>query len=759
MSQAESPGGPSHSYIGQRVRRREDHALITGRGRYAGDIRFPGLVYAAVCRSQSPHAELKGVRLDVALSMPGVVAAFAREDFPEVHGLLVDADLPDSHLVSRPVLANGRVRYVGEPVAVVVAVDPYLAADAAAAVEIDTEPLVGVGDVASALRPGSPSLHPPHEGNVAGSSVRAYGDIASAFAKAAHIERQRYRLGRVSGGYLEPRACCAVWDETADRWEMWTSTQWAHGVRDRVAEILGVESRQVRVRAENVGGGFGPKGATYPEEILIAALARRLRRPVQWVAGRSEDTASSMQAHGGVLHVEAAVDVAGIFLGLKAHLLHDLGAYAGPGTALTTTITNHLICGYRVPAYRADVDLVYTNACPTGFIRGGGREVGNFAIERTMDHLAASLGMDPVELRRRNAIRPEQMPYDTQLGVVYDGGDYIGLLDGVTDALGYDQLRSDQALGAQFGIGVVLSVERTGIGTGEEARVLVHPDGRAHAFLGSSPGGQGHDTTFAQVVATRLGWPLDRVEVTTGDSDAVPRAANTAASRSAFEVGNAAALAGATARRRLLEKGADLLEADPADLVLTPEGIHVRGFSGQHAPLRELLREGPLEVSETFKRPPAYASACHAAVVEVDGETGSVRIVRYVIGHDSGRSINPLLLEGQLHGGFAHGLGYALLEEAVYLEDGSFVSSSFLDYLIPGPPEVDVLPELVMVESEVFDNPEGFKGVGESATIPAAAAIAGAVEDALRKLGSKAVVNEIPITPERLFVALGDGAD
>jgi aerobic carbon-monoxide dehydrogenase large subunit len=759
VSQAESLDDGSHSYIGQRVRRREDLSLVTGRGRYASDSRFPGLLHAAVCRSQAPHALLKDVRLDIALSMPGVVAAFAREDLPEIHGLIVDADLPDSHVVSRPVLANGTVRYVGEPVAVVVAVDPYLAADAAAVVEIDAEPLDAAGDVMTAMQQGSPSLHPPHEGNVAGRVVRSYGDIDSAFAAAALIERHRYRLARVSGGYLEPRACCAVWDETTDRWEMWTSTQWTHGVRDRVADILGVESRRIRVRAENVGGGFGPKGATYPEEVLVAALARRLGRPVQWVAGRSEDTASSMQAHGGILDVEAAVDAAGILLGLKAHLLHDLGAYAGPGTALTTTITNHLICAYRVPAYRADTDLVYTNACPTGFIRGGGREVGNFAIERTMDHLASSLDMDPVELRRRNAIRADEMPYDTQLpGVVYDGGDYAALLDGVTAALGYDKLRSDQAAGAQFGIGVVLSVERTGIGIGEEARVTVRPDGSAHAHLGSSPGGQGHDTTFAQVVATRLGWPLDMVQVTTGDTDAVPRSAVTAASRSAFEVGNAAALAGATARRRLLEMGADLIEADPADLVLSPEGAHVRGFPERGVALREILRDGPLEVSETFKAPPAYASACHGAVVEVDRETGSVRIVRYVIGHDSGRSINPLLVEGQLHGGFAHGFGYALLEEAVYLQDGSFVSSSFLDYLIPGPPEVDVVPEMVMVESEVFGNPEGFKGVGESATIPAAAAIAGAVEDALRKLGSKAIVNEIPLTPERLFIALQDRA-
>jgi carbon-monoxide dehydrogenase large subunit len=752
LVRVDTPEPQQHDYIGQRVRRREDLALVTGRGRYAGDLRFPGLVYAAVSRSTSPHGQLTAVNLDVARSMPGIVGAFAADDLPEIHGVMVDAVLPDSHLVGRPVLAKDRVRYVGEPVAIIIASDPYLAADAAAVVDIEVEPIDGVGDVLKALESGSPPLHPPHEGNLAGTLLREFGDIDAAFAQAKDVIRHRVRLARVSGGYLEPRACCAVWDNSTNTWEMWSSTQWVHGVRDRVAEMLGLENRQVRVRAENVGGGFGPKGAMYPEEILVAALARRLSHPVQWVAGRSEDTASSMQAHGDVFDVEAAVDSGGRIQGLKAHLLHDMGAYAGPGTPVAGTITNHLICAYRIRAFRADIDLIYTNCVPTGFIRGGGREVGNFAIERTMDQIASRLAIDPVEVRRRNLIGVHEMPYETGLpGVVYDGGDYAALLETVTKAVGYDELRPGRGEGAGFGVGVAMSVERTGIGAGEEARLSIHSDGSARAHLGSSPGGQGHDTTFAQVLATRLEWPLDRVEVMSGDTDTVAKAAVTAASRSAFEVGNAVALAGASARRRLLEMGAELLEADPADLVLTPDGVHVRGLPGRSVALGEILREGPLEVSESFKAPPAYASACHAAVVELDPDTGSVRIVRYVIGHDSGRSINPLLVEGQLTGGFAHGLGYALFEEAVYTPDGSFVSASFLDYLIPGAPELNVVPEMLMVESEAFGNPEGFKGVGESATIPAPAAIAGAVENALRKLGSSAVVSEIPITPERLF--------
>ena len=751
MSEDRQGQDAEHAYIGRPIRRREDLSLITGQGRYAADIRFPDLVYAAFCRSATPHGVLRAVDLDAARAMPGVVGAFVAADLPEIHGAMADAAFPDMNLVGRPILARDRVRYVGEPVAVVVAETAYQAADGAAATVIDTDPLEAASDVESAVRPHAPALHPPDEGNVAGKLVREFGEVDAAFAGASLVVRNRCRMARVSGGYLEPRACCAVWDAGSNHWEMWTSTQWVHGVRDRVSELLGVEPKSIRVRAENVGGGFGPKGATYPEEVLVAALARRLRRPVQWVATRSEDTASSMQAHGDVVEVEAAVDEGGRLLGLKAHLLHDLGAYAAPGAAVVLTITNHMLSAYRVPAYRANIDLVYTNAGPTGFIRGGGREVGNFAIERTMDRIADRIGVDGFEIRRRNIVRSEQMPYATGLpGVIYDGGDYAALLEGVAAAVEGERGSSR----SQVGVGVALSVERTGIGAGEEARVTVSPDGTATAHLGSTPGGQGHETTFAQVVATSLDWPIEKVQVVTGDSDALPHSMVTAASRSAFEVGNAAAMAAGAARKRLIEMGAERLEADAADVVLSIGGVFVKGAPGRSIALDDLLRAGPLQVSETFKRPPSYASACHAAVVEVDADLGSVEIMRYVIAHDSGRSINPLLVDGQLHGGFAHGLGYALLEEAIYSPDGIFISDTFLDYTIPSPPDIAVVPELIKVSSDGFDNPEGFKGVGESATIPAPAAIAAAIDDVLRKLGRTATMDELPMTPMRVIAAL-----
>jgi carbon-monoxide dehydrogenase large subunit len=362
--------------------------------------------------------------------------------------------------------------------------------------------------------------------------------------------------------------------------------------------------------------------------------------------------------------------------------------------------------------------------------------------------------MDPVEVRRRNLIRADEMPYATGLsGVVYDGGDYAALLDRVSAVVEQERNAPRAATGPQIGVGISMSVERTGTGARDEARVTIHPDGAAVAHLSSTPGGQGHETTFAQVVATSLGWPIDMVHVVAGDTDGVPRGTVTAASRSAFEVGNAAAIAASTARKRLLEMGAELIEADAADLVLSHEGVSVRGIPARSVGLADILHDGPLEIAEVFERRPAYASACHAAVVEIDPELGSVRIVRYVIGHDSGRSINPLLLEGQLHGGYAHGVGYALLEEAVYLADGTFVSGSFLDYLIPSPPDIAITPEMIKVESEAFDNPQGFKGAGESATIPAPAAIAAAIEDGLRKAGRVVFLSELPISPLRLFDA------
>ncbi|HEY4025507.1 MAG TPA: molybdopterin cofactor-binding domain-containing protein, partial [Candidatus Dormibacteraeota bacterium] len=605
-------------------------------------------------------------------------------------------------------------------------------------VALDLEPLPAAGDVVAATAPGAPLLHEGVAGNLAGVTRRTIGDAAAAWTGAGVVVSRRLRLARVAGAYLEPRSVTAAWDQAGDSLTLWSSTQSVYGVRHQVAAMLGLAPERVRVLAEDVGGAFGAKGMPYAEEVLAPAVARRLGRPVRWVAGRSEDTAATAHAHGDVLELELAATAGGRLCGLRVRMLHDIGAHAGPGADQGDNVLSHLVCAYRLPALEAEVRQIYTNAVPSGFIRGGGREVGNFAIERMLDLLASRLGIDPAEVRRRNLVQPEEMPYDTgyprgDSTVVYDGGDYPRLLDTALGAIGYDDVRRRQADGARLGVGVACCVESTGIGVPETARVNVRPDGSVTAFVGSTPQGQGHRTSLAQVVAERLGWPLERVTVVAGDTDAVPRSYNSAASRTAYEVGNAAALVATAARRRLRELGAERLEADPADVEVSPDGARVRGAPARTVPLAELAPAGGVEASEVFDSRRSFASGCHAALVDVDPETGSVTVLRYVIVHDSGRAINPLLVDGQLHGGYAHGLGYALLEEAVYDEEGAFRSASFLDYTIASAAEVAPPPELHEVRSEVFGNPEGFKGVGESGTIPVPAAIAAAVDDALRR--------------------------
>jgi len=735
--------------IGRPLRRREDPALLTGRGRYAGDIPVRGLAHLAVVRSPEPHGVLRGVDTGAARALPGVLAVLTAADLPEL-----EPPAPQGVRRPRRVLARDHVRYVGEPVAVVVAEDPYTAGDAAEAVVLDVEPRPGAGDVLAATAPGAPELHEGVPGNLAGVATCAFGDAEAAFADAAVVVSRRLRLARIAGAYLEPRAVTAVWDEDGAL-TLWSSTQSVYSVRDWVAAQLDLPPDRVRVLAEDVGGGFGAKGMPYAEEALVPLVARRLGRPVRWVGTRTEDTATTAQSHGGVLDVDLAATASGDLLGLRVRLLHDIGAYWGPGAEQGDNVLSHLVCAYRLPALDAEVRQVYTSAVPSGYIRGGGREVGNFAIERMLDLLARRLDVDPAALRRRNMIPPDAMPYDTgyprgDATVVYDGGDYPALLDAALAAIGEPDVRRRQADGATVGLGVACCVESTGIGVPEQARVAVAPDGAVTGYVGSTPQGQGHRTSLAQVVAERLGWPLERVRVVAGDTAVLPRSWNSAASRTAFEVGNAAALAAAATRRRLRELASERLEADPADVEVGPDGAHVRGAPARRVRLADLVPAGGLEVVETFHSRRTFASGCHAALVEVDPETGGVDVRRYVIVHDSGRSINPLLVDGQLHGGYAHGLGYALFEEAVYDERGGFRSASFLDYTIPSAPEVAAVPELRELSSEAFGNPEGFKGVGESGTIPVPAAIAAAVDDALRRRGHDAFVSELPLTPERV---------
>ena len=746
-------------YIGRRMRRVEDERLITGKGRYAGDIKLDGLVHVAFCRSVLPHALIRAIDASAAKAMPGVLAIWTAADLPEVADGLSDWGPEDMITKGRPILNRDEVNYAGEAFAMVVAETEYQAHDAAEQVGAELDPLPGVGDVVTATAAGAPAVHSDMKSNVARKASTRYGDTKAAFAGDVVTAKIRLTTARIAGAAMEPRAVTATPD--GDGLKVWTSTQNVFGVREAIAGVLGLDGEKVRVVAEDVGGGFGAKGSAFPEEVLTAIAAWRLKRPAQWVASRSEDGATTAQGHGSVIELEIASDRAGKLRGLRGNLIHDLGAYAGSGAGQPDIIVSHMLSAYVLPAMEIESQLVYTNAVPSGFIRGGGRPLGNYAMERVMDRLARELDISPAELRRRNMVQPEQIPFTTgypagRHGLVYDSGDYPRLLELTLEKLG-DVSQNGTDDGRLVGVGIACCVESTGFGRGEPARLRVNKDGSAELFIGSTPQGQGHQTMAAQVAADRLGWPIEKISVTAGDTEHVPFALLTAGSRSAVQVGNAASKAATSLRKQLLQRAGEVLEADAADLVIEDGIITVRGTPGKRLPATDVVPEEGLEVLEKFdpKRGAAYSSGCHAAVVAVDPDTGQVEVLRYVIAHDTGKAINELIVEGQMHGGYAHGLGYALYEAATYDPDGTYRTASFLDYTIVSTGEVVTEPLLVHIETPTDANPEGFKGAGESGTIPAPAAISNAVEDALRKRKPDAVVDRLPITSDRIVEILG----
>ncbi len=690
--------------------------------------------------------------------MPGVLAVWIADDVPETVAGLSDFGPPDMQQRGRPILNREEVNYSGEGYALVVAETEYQARDAAEAVFAELEPLPAVGGAMNAIAAGAALVHGDMKDNIALSSPTAYGDIEAAFADSAVVVRMTLTTDRVAGAAMEPRCVTAVPDAESGGLKVWTSTQNIFGVRAAIASSLGVPEEKVRVVAEDVGGGFGAKGSPFPEEVLVALVAWRLKRPATWTATRSEDGATTAQAHGSTMELELAAGGDGKLRGLRGRLVHDIGAYTGSGAGQPGIIIAHMVSAYVLPAMHVDGVLVYTNSVPTGFIRGGGRPLGNYAMERVMDQLAHKLGLDPAELRRRNLIQTSQIPYTTGLpggrhGVVYDSGDYPKLLEAAIDKLGPRVTAGNRLVG----VGVACCVESTGFGRGEPARIHLDRSGEAQVYIGSTPQGQGHETMTALVVADRLGWPLEKVHVTAGDTAHVHFALLTAGSRSAVQVGNAASRAAISMRKVLLDRAAEVLEADPQDLVVEDGNVSVRGTPARSRPLSEVIPEEGLGVDESFdpKRPLTFSSGCHAAMVAVDRETGQVEVLRYVIAHDTGTTINPLTLEGQLMGGYAHGLGYALFESTVYDADGALRTPSFLDYTIVSAGEISAIPELVHVETQTDSNPENFKGAGESGTIPVPAAISAAIEDAIRQVRPDVVVDRLPMSPDRVFELLG----
>jgi len=753
--------------IGQSPRRKEDERLITGRGRFIDDIVPPdlrrrsqaslGLAHLALVRSTHAHARI--VRIDAALArdLPGV-AVFLAEDLPELADPLPAASAeptnPYVHLdTPRPqrALAHGEVRYVGEPIVAIVAPDPYRAADAREAVRIEYEPRPALMDAEAAMSAGAPTVH-GGSSNVVGHVSTAIGDVERAFAEAEVIVEDHPAHVRVSSMALETRGVAAAYDPTNLTMTVWAGHQAPFALRAAVAAYLRLSVESVRVVVPDTGGGFGPKIAVYPEDVIVPVLAYRLGRPVKWIQTRAEFMLSSHHAREQLHHARLAATREGRVLGLDVRIVKDVGAYHYFSVREPTNTINHLPSQYRIPAFRAEAFSVVTNKVPSSPYRGAGRPEAILVVERLLDRLAATLGRDPAEIRVRNLISAREMPYRPGLvyrdgvPVSYDGGDYPCELARALDLLEYTGWRARQAElraeGRAVGLGMAAYLEAGGgVNPGEWATVKVDEAGGIDVLIGVSSSGQGHETVFAQLCAEYLGGRFEDIHVRGGDTTLVPHGYGTGASRVAINTGNAVAEAAAAVRAKACQVAAHLLECDPDDVRIEGGqafvvGVPVRAISlGQLA--RAALRDrslaelgGPgLWATKFYTLPTVtWASGVHAAVVEVDVETGRLTILRYVVVHDCGRQIHPVIVDGQTVGGLAQGLGVALGEHVVYDDDGQVLTGTLMDYPVP---RADDMPLLLLehLDFATDHNALGVRGVGEAATGPPAAVIVNAVAD------------------------------
>ncbi len=758
--------------IGQPIRRREDLRFLTGGGRYVTDLSLHDALHMAVVRSPHAHARILRIDLEAARQGPGVVGAFTLADLPELHDALPPPLVPAARVrpYRQSALADGLVRHVGEAVAVVVALDSYQAADAAQVIGVEYEALAAAVDLTLALAPEAPLVHAHWETNVAATVALETGDPEKALEEAGLVVTQRFRCGRLTALPLEPRAVAGRWDGTTGELHLWSSTQMPHGVRQRLAEALRLDLEAVRVTAPDVGGGFGTKGPVYPEELIVATLARRLGRPVRWSDTREGSFVSTTHAGDQLHDATLAVDVEGRILALTDDFLIDAGAYLPRGAVVAGVTAAHLVGLYRIPAFRCRGRVVVTHKVPSEPYRGAGRPQATFVAERLMDIAARRLGLDPAELRRRNLIRASEMPYDRRLPyrdgmpMIHDSGDYPKLLETALERVGYAAFRARQRTarreGRLLGAGIAAYNEATGIGPHEGALVRVETDGRVCITVGAPCQGQGHETTLAQICSDRLGVPLASVSLVGGDTARFPVSAGTYASRAAVIVGTAVALAADAVRDKARRVAARVFECDPEDVVVADGGAHVRGTPGRTLGLAELatLAARP-DVVRAFGEPSlmatryfspervTWAAGVHAAVVEIDRVTGAISVLAYHVVHDAGHEINPRIVEGQTQGGAVQGIGAAIGEEVIYDASGQPLTRTLMDYALPradGVPGIDV----VSCDPPTPLNPLGYKGRGAGSAVPGPAAIANAVADALAAEGVQIV--EVPIRSEVL---------
>jgi carbon-monoxide dehydrogenase large subunit len=765
------------SMVGASVVRKEDPALLTGQGRFVDDIQLPGMLHMAYVRSVQAHATVVSIDTKDALAMPGVLGVWTAAD---LEGLSPVRSVPG---MERPCLAGDTVRFVGEPVVVVVATDRYRAADAAAAVVVDYEPLPALITIEQAMAEGAAPIVPGQASNVVMTVPLTESDAEAELAAAPHRTSLRIRNQRLAPVPIEPIGCVANWEPTG--LTLWATVQAPHPVRNELSTMFGLPNHQVRVIAPDVGGGFGAKASFYAEYLLTSELSRRLRRPVKYVETRSESLVSMTHGRAQVQDIEVGYDDDGAIRALRVAIVQDCGAWPDTTGAGLPTLTLFMSGGcYKIPVIAASFRSVTTNTTPVAAYRGAGRPEAAYLIERVVDVIADELGIDSLDVRRRNFVQRDEMPYATQFpGIVYDEGDYPALLEDLLARLDYPALRAEiesrrtDTSRPLMGIGFSTFVEMGGfgptplfeqfgyIGGWESSTVRMNPDGSVVISVGTSPHGQGHETAFAQIASDALGGvPMERITVLHGDTGTVQEGIGTMGSRGIPVCGPAVQKSAHGIRQKLVKIAAHLLEADEADIEQDGETFMVKGTPGSGIPLSEValtaykpqrLPEGMdlgLQVMEYYEPTNlSYPSGAHACVVEIDRATGVVDVVRYVAVDDCGTVINPLTARGQVEGGLAQGIAQALLEEVVYAADGQPVTSSLIDYQIPSAPDLPAMETHHFVVQSSF-NPLGAKGLGESGATGAPQAVTNAVVDALSHLGIRDL--DMPLTPFKVWTAM-----
>jgi aerobic carbon-monoxide dehydrogenase large subunit len=779
------PGTAAPKALGARVLRREDARLVTGRGRYVSDVALPGLLEAAFVRSTRAHALVHGVDVAAAAGAPGVVAVIVAADLDGIAtALRARNGTPGYSECDMPILARDKVRLAGEAVALVVADSRYRAEDAAQLVHVDYEDLPPVMSIEDALAEGAPAIHDEVPDNLFNRFETATDGLDTVFAGADEIVEIEIRQQRYCAVPMEARVAIASYDPSTAELTAWLSSQIPHIARTGLAKHLDMPENKVRVIAPDMGGGFGSKVVLYPEDVAIAAASKLLRRPLKWVSDRSEDLHATTHGREQIHRLRAAASSEGRILAVSSELYAANGAYAPwPYSAsLDSGQASENVTGpYDIPAYGRKVRAVVTNKAPMGPYRGVGRVIACLGMERAMDDLADRLGLDPLEVRRRNLVR--EFPHTTAVGLRFESGDYVRMLDMLEDAIGWKELRAEnerlRGEGVYRGLGVALAVEQSAYGPRalaarkleltlgyDSAAIRVEPDGRVRVAVGLHNHGQGHETTIAQIAASELGIAADDIEVVWGDTDRVPYGLGTWARRSTVCCGGATILASRDIKAKVLRLASEMLEASAGDLELENGQITVRGTPSRGVSFREVARraafepdllpdgeEPGLEVTRRFVPPDpgTFASSAHAAHVELDPDTGAVTVLRYVVAEDCGTVVNPMIVEGQVHGGVAQGIGGALYEHLVYDGAGNLITGSFMDYLIPTAcelPDVDI----THLESPSPFVPGGFKGMGEGGAVNSPATIVSAVNDALRPFG--VIANHTPITPDWVMAAL-----